>query len=132
MWVQCVHDLFMSMCVSVNAHMPQHGDHLTPQEPCSLTSMLVKADCLLFTPEFARLVHSQAPMSVSYPTIETLAHCRHRPPTIQALQGFQASELKSYNYTSSILPTGSSPQPMKPLLNQTFLETIRATLSTFT
>lgn len=50
MWVQCVHDLFMSMCVSVNAHMPQHGDHLTPQEPCSLTSTLVKADCLLFTP----------------------------------------------------------------------------------
>lgn len=77
MRMQCVHDFFMSLCVSVDAHMPQHGDHLTPQEPCSLTSMLVKADSLLFTPEYARLVLSQAPMSDFYPTIETLAHCRH-------------------------------------------------------
>lgn len=131
MWMQCVHDLFMSMCARVDAHIPQHGDHLTLQEPCSLISTLVKEDCLLFTPGYAGQVLSQAPMSVSYPTLETLAHCRHRPPTIQALQGFQASELKSYNYTSSILPTGPSPQPMKPLSNQTFLETIRTTLSTF-
>lgn len=128
MWMQCVHDLFMSMCVSVGAHMPHHGDHRTPQEPCSLTSTLVKADCSLFTPEYTRLVHSQAPISVSDSTIETLAHSRHRSPTIQALQVFQGSELKSYNYTSSILPTKPSPQPMEPLLNQTFLETIRTTL----
>lgn len=128
MWMQCVHDLFMSMCVSVDAHMPHHGNHRTPQEPCSLTSTLVQADCSLFTPEDTRLVHSQAPISVCDSTIETLAHSRHRSPTIQALQGFQGSELKCYNYTSSILPTGPSPQPMEPLPNQTFLETIRTTL----
>lgn len=86
-----MHDLFMSMCVRVDAHILQHQDHRTPQEPCTLTSMLVEADYSLFTPEYARLVHSQAPISVSYLTIETLAHYRHRPPTIQALQGFQGS-----------------------------------------
>lgn len=68
----------MNVCASVGAHMPQHGDQRTTSgvSPWSLTITLAETNLLLlFTIEYVRLAHSQAPRD-SFSHLCILSHYR--------------------------------------------------------